>query len=135
MPMYETIEILDSLLSIEEIDKIVNRTKEVIEGEEGKIITIDKWGKRRLAYDIQKKQYGFYVSIIFEGKGSASVALEKEFNFNDNILRYLTYRFDKNKLKIWQKQKDKKVEKKKETGEKPEKVEINKNTGEGGTNE
>ena len=108
MPVYETIVILDSLLSVEEIEKIINRIKDLIEGEKGKIINIDKWGKRRLAYDIQKKQYGFYVSFEFEGKSTVSVVLEKEYNFNDNVLRYLTYRYDKNKLKIWNKEKEKK---------------------------
>ena len=104
MPNYETIVILDSLLSMEDIDKIVNRFKDIIEGEKGKIIEIDKWGKRRLAYDIKKKQYGFYVSLIMEGHEKIPVILEREYNFNDNVLRYLTYRFDKNKLKVWQKE-------------------------------
>lgn len=111
MPIYESIVILDSLLSVEEIDKMINRIKDMIEGEKGKIISIDKWGKRRLAYDIQKKQYGFYVAIVYEGEGTVSVTLEKEYNFNDTVLRYLTYRFDKNKLKMWNKEKEKKEKK------------------------
>jgi small subunit ribosomal protein S6 len=110
MPIYETIVILDSLLSIEDIDRIVNRIKDIIEGEKCKIIQVDKWGKRRLAYDIKKKQYGFYVSVILEGHGKISAMLEREYNFNDNILRYLTYCFDKNKVKIWQKEKEKEKE-------------------------
>jgi small subunit ribosomal protein S6 len=108
MPIYETIVILDSLLSLDDIDKIINRIKDIIEGEKCKIIQIDKWGKRRLAYDIKKKQYGFYVSIVLEGHEKIPTILEREYNFNDNVLRYLTYRFDKNKLKIWQKAKSEK---------------------------
>ena len=50
MAMYETIFILDSLLAPEEIDKTVDRIKEVIETNQGKVLTIDKWGKRRLAF-------------------------------------------------------------------------------------
>ena len=99
MPMYETIFILDSLLAPEEIDKIVDRLKELIEANAGKVIAIDKWGKRRLAYEIHKKQYGFYVSIEFEGEGPIPNVLEHEYNFNDKVLRYLTYRYTKNKLK------------------------------------
>ena len=104
MPMYETIFILDSLLAPEEIDKIVDRVKEMIESNGGKVVTVDKWGKRRLAYEIQKKQYGFYVAIEFEGEGPIPNALEHEYNFNDKILRYLTYRYTKNKLKSREKQ-------------------------------
>ncbi len=99
MPMYETIFILDSLLAPEEIEKIVDRLKEQIEANGGKVVTIDKWGKRRLAYEIHKKQYGFYVAVEFEGEGPIPNVLEHEYNFNDKVLRYLTYRYTKNKLK------------------------------------
>ncbi len=98
MQTYETIFILDSLLAPEEIDKLVGRVKEIIESNGGKILTVEKWGKRRLAYEIQKKQYGFYVAVEFEGEGPIPNLLEREYNFNDKILRYLTYRYTKNKL-------------------------------------
>ncbi len=98
MQMYETIFILDSLLAPEEIDKNINRVKEMIETNGGKVITIDKWGKKRLTYEIHKKQYGFYVAIEFEGEGPIPNSLENEYNFNDKILRYLTYRYTKNKI-------------------------------------
>ena len=99
MAMYETIFILDSLLTPEEIDKSVDRIKEVVESNDGKVLTIDKWGKRRMAYEIQKKQYGFYVAIEFEAVGNIPVALQNEYNYNDKVLRYLTYRYTKNKVK------------------------------------
>ncbi len=108
MTMYETIFILDSLLTPEEIDKTVDRIKEVIESNNGKLLTIDKWGKRRLAYEIQKKQYGFYVAIEFEAEGNLPLVLQNEYNFNDKILRYLTYRYTKNKIKAHQKEQEKK---------------------------
>ena len=98
MQMYETIFILDSLLAPEEIDKIIDRVKEIIEANGGKLLTVDKWGKRRLAYEIQKKQYGFYVAVEFEGEGPIPNSLEREYNFNDKILRFLTYRYTKNKI-------------------------------------
>jgi small subunit ribosomal protein S6 len=98
MQTYETIFILDSLLAPEEIDKLVNRVKEIVESNDGKILTVEKWGKRRLAYEIQKKQYGFYVAVEFEGEGPIPNLLEREYNFNDKILRYLTYRYTKNKM-------------------------------------
>ncbi len=108
MTMYETIFILDSLLTPEEIDKTVDRIKEVIESNNGKLLTTDKWGKRRLAYEIQKKQYGFYVAIEFEAEGNLPLVLQNEYNFNDKILRYLTYRYTKNKIKVHQKEQEKK---------------------------
>lgn len=98
MAIYETVVILDSLLPPKEIDDFVERCSSVIAEHGGKVRTIEKWGKRRLAYEIQKKQYGFYFSIEFDGEGEIPSVLQSEYNFNDNVLRYLTYRFDKHKL-------------------------------------
>jgi small subunit ribosomal protein S6 len=112
MALYETIFILDSLLAPEDIDKVINRVEELITGNNGKVIKTDKWGKRRLAYEIQKKQYGFYVAIEFESSGSVPAVLENEYIYNDPVLRYLTYRYDKNKIKSLEQEK-KKSEKKK----------------------
>jgi len=106
MAMYETIFILDSLLTQEEIDKTIDRVKEIIEGNNGKVLTIDKWGKRRLAYEIEKKQYGYYVSIEFEAEGNLPQVLQTEYNFADKVIRYLTYRYTKNKLKARQREKE-----------------------------
>ncbi len=104
--MYETIFILDSLLTPEEIDKTIDRIKEVVESNSGKVLTIDKWGKRRLAYEIQKKQYGFYVALEFEAEGNLPVVLQNEYNYNDKILRYLTYRYTINKMKARKKEQE-----------------------------
>jgi len=99
MAMYETIFILDSLLSPEEIENNINRVKEVVESQGGKVTAIDRWGKRRMAYEIHKKQYGFYVAMEFDSVGNLPQFLQNEYNYNDKILRYLTYRYTKNKMK------------------------------------
>lgn len=99
MAIYETVVILDSLLPPKEIDDIVEHFSKVITENGGKVRTVDKWGKRRLAYEIQKKQYGFYFAIEFEGPGNIPLVLQSEYNFNDNVLRYLTYIYDKHKIK------------------------------------
>ncbi len=99
MAIYETIFILDSLMPPKEIDAAIEQFSNIITSNGGKVRKVDKWGKRRLAYEIQKKQYGFYGSIEFEGPGNIPKLLESEYNFNDKVLRYLTYRYDKRKLK------------------------------------
>jgi len=119
MALYETIFILDSLLPPEEIDKIIDRVKELLESNGSKVIEIDRWGKRRLAYEIQKKQYGYYVAIEFDGISTIPALLNNEYNYNDKVIRYLTYRFDKNKLKDREKSKNKK-EKRSHDHEEPE---------------
>lgn len=125
MALYETIFILDSLLPPEDIEKQVNTFKELLESNKCKVIEIDRWGKRRLAYEIQKKQYGYYVAIEFESDGTAPQVLSNEFNYNDKVLRYMTYRFDKNKLRDREKTKLKLAKELKTSEEKKEPVKTN----------
>jgi len=110
MAIYETVVILNSLLPPKELDDIIERAQQVITDNGGKVRTVDKWGKRRLAYEIQKKQYGFYFAVEFEGEGNIPLALQSEYNFNDNILRYLTYSYDKHKIQALAKKKEKAAE-------------------------
>ncbi len=99
MTIYESIVILDSLMPPKDIDAAIERFSSIITTNKGKIRKVEKWGKKRLAYEIQKKQYGFYVSIEFEGEGDIAKELQSDYNYNDKVLRYLTYRYDKYKLK------------------------------------
>ncbi len=99
MTIYETIVILDSLLSPKEIDAMVEEFSGIIKENGGEIRKTEKWGKKRLAYEIQKKQYGFYVSIEFTGPGTIPRELEASYNYNDKVMRYLTYKFDKHQLR------------------------------------
>jgi small subunit ribosomal protein S6 len=106
MAIYETIFILDSLIPPKDIETTIQKYSAIITENGGKIREVDKWGKRRLAYEIQKKQYGFYVAIEFEGPGAIPRLLEADYNYNDKVLRFLTYRYDKNKLKAMEMDQD-----------------------------
>ena len=119
MALYETIFILDSLLPPEEIDKQIENVKGLLESNNCKVIEIDRWGKKRLAYEIQKKQYGYYVAIEFDSEGTAPQLLRSEFNYKDKVLRYLTYRFNKKKIKDREKSLAKAAKEAKSTEEKP----------------
>jgi small subunit ribosomal protein S6 len=92
---YETTFIIDAHLSTDEIEKSVSKYTDVIGKHEGKVKLIDRWGKRRLAYEIAKKQYGYYVYARFEAEGTVVAALEKDFKLDDTILRYLVLRIPK----------------------------------------
>lgn len=103
MAIYETVVILDSLLASKEIDVLVEQYSGIITENGGTIRKVDKWGKKRLAYEISKKQYGFYVAIEFEGPGSIPMALQSDYNYNDKVMRYMTYQYDKHQLKAMEK--------------------------------
>jgi small subunit ribosomal protein S6 len=87
---YETIFIADSHLPNEQIEATINKTVQLIEKNGGKIHLIERWGKRRLTYEIAKKQYGFYVYIRFEGEGPLCQELNRSFRLDDVVIRFLT---------------------------------------------
>lgn len=56
----------------------------------GKLIKLDRWGKRKLAYVIRKRTHGEYAVFYYEGTGAIAAELDKRFRINENILRWLT---------------------------------------------
>lgn len=109
---YETTFIVDSLLQEDQINAAIERTKNFLEKNGGKIKNIDRWGKRRLAYEIAKKQYGYYIYIRFQSEGSLIKELEHNYKLDDAVLRHLTVLVPKAMLK--EEEKQKKLPKKKE---------------------
>ncbi|MBC8186523.1 30S ribosomal protein S6 [candidate division KSB1 bacterium] len=104
MKTYQTVVVIDSLLKNEEIDEIVNKVERVISNNGGKIQSNERWGKKRLAYEIKRRQYGYYVEIIFEAPPNVIHILEREYRLEENILRYLSIHLDKNALEYREKQ-------------------------------
>ena len=106
MQTYSTIIVIDSLLKSDEIDNIIEKIERNIKNNGGEILEFDRWGKKRLAYEIKKRQYGYYVEIIFRGKGNIVKIIEHEYRLDENILRYLTVLLNKKALETLQGEKD-----------------------------
>jgi small subunit ribosomal protein S6 len=64
----------------------------------GKTHTIEAWGKKKLAYPINKEKYGMYVLFQFESDGTKNKDLNTTLDHNTNVLAYLTTKIDKNQL-------------------------------------
>jgi small subunit ribosomal protein S6 len=96
---YETIIIIDSLLKPEEIDNTITKYERFISANGGKVESLDRWGKRRLAYEINKRQYGFYVLIRFEGPSAMIKQLDREYRLNESLLRTKVIKLDEKALK------------------------------------
>ncbi len=79
----------------------VNRLNEAItalvEKEGGSIVKTEVWGRRRLAYPINKKSDGIYVLFEIEGSGQEIAELERRMRVNDQIMRYMTVRVDEDR--------------------------------------
>jgi small subunit ribosomal protein S6 len=101
---YETIFVIDSLLKAEEIDNHVSKYERFISANGGTIEILERWGKKRLAYEIKKRQYGFYVFIRFNGPSSMIKSLEREYRLNESLLRYKTILMDKLALRALENQ-------------------------------
>lgn len=88
--IYETTIIIDAHLLGEQVDGTIEKFTNYINNNGGKVLSTDRWGKRRLAYEIAKKQYGYYVYMRFGAEGTFIKELEREYKLDEAILRYLT---------------------------------------------
>ena len=68
---------------------VVDKCKALIERFGGTITNVDEWGKRRLAYEIQKMKEGFYYVVQFDAPTSAPAEIESRIRIMDNVMRYL----------------------------------------------
>lgn len=95
---YETTFILDAHLTNELTEASIEKYTQLIEKNGGKVKLIERWGKRRLAYEIAKKQYGFYVLVRFESDGKLCQELERVYKLDDIVIRHLTVLVSKQAL-------------------------------------
>jgi len=85
---YEVVFISLADLSADETDGVIEKYTSIITELDGKIVKVDKWGKRRLAYYIRKRREGFYTLVDFGGENKIIQELERNFKIDDKILRY-----------------------------------------------
>ncbi|MEX2303323.1 MAG: 30S ribosomal protein S6 [Bryobacterales bacterium] len=108
MRIYEVIFILKPELPEEEIDQVIELVKNTITSDGGTIDKVDKWGKRRLAYRVQRNTEGYYVLVQYSLEGKAAVAkeVERRLRVSDPVIKFLTVRIDED-LKRAEKEKAK----------------------------
>ncbi len=90
MNRYEVLAIVKSDLPDEDITAILERYQGIITERQGVIAKAEKWGKRRLAYEIKKQKDGFYLFIDFAGNGPIVNEVERNFKIDDRILKFMT---------------------------------------------
>ena len=81
---------------IEDDDRVatVEKVKEYITKFGGTITNVDEWGKKRLAYDIQKMREGFYYFVQFDAAETVPAQVEKNVRIMENVIRFLCIRQD-----------------------------------------
>ena len=94
MSKYELALVLSPTLEEEARTAEIQKVQELLTRFGGTIEKVDDWGKRRLAYEIQKQNEGFYSFITFEAESTAPAEIESRVRIMENVLRYLIVRKD-----------------------------------------
>lgn len=89
MRKYEVMYIIRPDLDEAKNREIVESFNTLIQNNGGEVLKVEPWGKRRLAYEINKIREGYYVLVHFNGPTTLPAELERNFRISDNILRYL----------------------------------------------
>ncbi len=98
MAYYETMYIVHPALEAGRLKDLILSIESTLKELGGKTHSIDAWGKKKLAYSINKEKYGMYVLLQFEADGSKNKELNTTLDHNTNILAYLTTKIDKEQL-------------------------------------
>lgn len=94
MNKYELALVVNAKVEDEVRNATVEKAKEYIARFGGTVTEVDEWGKRRLAYEIQKMKEGFYYFIKFDAEADCPGELEKRVRIMDNVIRFLCVRRD-----------------------------------------
>src|SRR5262245_9525155 len=87
---YETIYIMRSGVEPDEADRIATRVREVVTGRGGKLLRVDNWGRRKLAYPIGKATRGAFVYLRYVGLNDLVAELERNLRLIDDVVRFQT---------------------------------------------
>lgn len=95
MNIYENIIILDASLSDEATSEALSKIKDLITSSNGEILKTDLWGKRKLAYEVNKHSKGFYVLLLFRSPAEVIKKLEDYYKVFDPVIKFMIIRLEK----------------------------------------
>jgi small subunit ribosomal protein S6 len=91
---YEALIIFKPMLDLDNADNVLNAVEEIIKNVQGKVLKVDKMGRKRLAYDIRKFKDGFVTTFIVQMEPAAVERFKKACSLNEDILRLTFTRRD-----------------------------------------
>lgn len=95
---YEKMVLLLPFLSDEEVKDAINKISSVITDNGGEVLKIENWGKRRLAYRLNKQSMGYYVLFIFKSSSKAIKIIEDFYKVYDPVLKYMIIKLSKEQI-------------------------------------
>jgi len=87
---YETIYVLRSDVDADTAEKVQARVAEVVGRDNGKLVKVEAWGRRKLAYPVAKQKKGVYVYVKYVGRGGLVQELERNLKLQDTVLKFQT---------------------------------------------
>lgn len=96
---YEITFILNPVLEEEQIKNEVERFKDTLSKNDAEVDEIDEWGMLKFAYEIEAKGSGYYVNAYFEAPSTKVEQIERFLRINDNVMRFLTLKYDAKMLR------------------------------------
>lgn len=98
MNHYETVFILNPVLSETQVKETVSKFEDFLTTRGAKFVSKEDWGLKKLAYPIQHKKSGFYHLFEFQAPGEIIAAFETEFKRDERIMRFITVSLDKHAI-------------------------------------
>ncbi|MBE0447774.1 MAG: 30S ribosomal protein S6 [Actinobacteria bacterium] len=95
MRNYECMIILEPTLEAEAIDDLIARFSDIIAKNGGSVESVNKWGKRRLAYQIGQNTEGYYVVLTLQGENQTVSELDRILKITDGVIRHMIVRLGK----------------------------------------
>jgi small subunit ribosomal protein S6 len=94
---YDTIVVFNPTMASEEIDKAASKIEDTITSNNGKVVSLNKWGIKKIESEAKGHKEGYYVYIKFDGPGNLVSILTKHYRVTDSIIRFITTRADEKK--------------------------------------
>ena len=94
MNKYELAVVVSAKIEDEERAAVVEKVKALIERFGGNVTNVDEWGKKRLAYEVQKMKEAFYYFIQFEAASNVPAEVESRIRLMEDVVRYLVVKQD-----------------------------------------
>src|SRR5712671_5228262 len=97
---YEVMFIVRPDMVEEELDKLISNLEAAVTGGKGTVKSVDKMGKRRLAYVVRKFNDGFYILLTVEGSGDMIHELERRLRVTEPVIKFITVRIDEKQKRL-----------------------------------
>ncbi len=97
MTCYETLFVVKPTLTDEETAAVITKVKDVLAKEGAELVAADDMGMRKLAYPVDKNDRGYYTVLFYKGEGTVINELERNLKISEDVIKFLTVKYVKNK--------------------------------------